>query len=260
MGPVSWQELTELAEAGILKPHDMVWAEGMDNWIKAINQKGLFAKSDDDEAEKVTVSKKSAYTTPKPPPGRRTSRTDDEDDEDEDEEDEKEARKKARKREDDRARTGVGIKVGLILAGVLVILLLLVCGGGTLIAISFWPTKDGGGQVKDGVRRESFTVNNLGEKRAEVRVYTFTQGKRVTITSTNNLQNQNTDVDLRVFNGGGGLPNANERPFVWDDRLPQEDKNCRLTFDVQRTGQYRILVVNLGPGRANSCVVNIEER
>src|SRR2546421_607851 len=73
MGPVSWQELTELVQAGILKPHDLVWTEGMDDWVKAINQEGLF--TDADGNEKVTA-KKSAYApAAKPPPGRRTKRT-----------------------------------------------------------------------------------------------------------------------------------------------------------------------------------------
>src|SRR6266852_1392226 len=93
MGPVSWKELLELAEGGILKPHDLVWTEGMDDWVKAINQKGLFANSGAEEA--VSAGKKSSYTQPKPPPGRRTRRADDDE---EDEEDDNEAKRKARKR------------------------------------------------------------------------------------------------------------------------------------------------------------------
>jgi hypothetical protein len=47
MGPVSWRELRDLADAGVLKPHDLVWSEGMSDWIKAINQEGLFAEGAD---------------------------------------------------------------------------------------------------------------------------------------------------------------------------------------------------------------------
>ena len=34
MGPVSWDELRELAQVGILKPADLVWSEGMAEWIE----------------------------------------------------------------------------------------------------------------------------------------------------------------------------------------------------------------------------------
>src|SRR6516162_1973433 len=99
MGPVSWKELLELAEVGILKPHDLVWAEGMDDWVKAINQKGLFA---DDAGAIEATGKKSSYPKAKPPPGRRTSRIDDDDEDDE--EDEREAKRTNRKRQEARAR------------------------------------------------------------------------------------------------------------------------------------------------------------
>src|SRR6266498_2716786 len=92
MGPVSWNELRELAEVGILKPHDMVWCDGMDEWVKAINQSGLFADSGADEAI-AAPSKKSRFTEAKPPPGRRTRKRDD----DEDDEDDEEAARKQRK-------------------------------------------------------------------------------------------------------------------------------------------------------------------
>src|SRR5947208_1159100 len=103
MGPVSWTELRELAEVGILKPHDMVWSDGMDEWVKAINQQGLFADGDAGGAVSAgKSSKKSSYSEAKPPPGRRTRRT--EEDEDEDEEDERAARKKARKSAEERTK------------------------------------------------------------------------------------------------------------------------------------------------------------
>src|SRR5262249_18517438 len=120
MGPVSWKELLELAEVGILKPHDLVWTEGMNDWVKAINQKGLFA---DRRAEQgVSAGKSPSYPQPKPPLGGRTRRADD-NDEEEDEEGHREAKRRARRREEARAKTSVGIKVGLILAAVVFVLL-----------------------------------------------------------------------------------------------------------------------------------------
>ena len=136
MGPVSWNELRELAEVGILKAHDMVWTEGMDEWVKAIHQHGLFA--DGNISEKP--AKKASYSDAKPPPARRTKRSEAEDEED-DEEGTKEAKRKARRREEENAKTAVGIKVGLILAGVVVALLAL----GACVVALIWATIDFGG-------------------------------------------------------------------------------------------------------------------
>jgi len=41
-GPVSAVELKALAEAGKLRPEDLVWREGMDDWVPARRVKGLF--------------------------------------------------------------------------------------------------------------------------------------------------------------------------------------------------------------------------
>ncbi len=47
-GPVSANELKQLAEAGRLAPDDLLWREGMDAWATAINLRGLF--TDDSQA------------------------------------------------------------------------------------------------------------------------------------------------------------------------------------------------------------------
>src|ERR1051326_7357327 len=95
MGPVSWDELRELANGGILKPHDLIWTEGMEEWVKAIKQNGLFAE---ESGEPAPAAKRSGYTEAKPPPGRRRRYDDDEDDEEE----ERETRRKSRHRSQDR--------------------------------------------------------------------------------------------------------------------------------------------------------------
>lgn len=41
-GPVSWDELRRLAEAGTITTKDMVWKEGMDEWVIATQAQGLF--------------------------------------------------------------------------------------------------------------------------------------------------------------------------------------------------------------------------
>lgn len=43
-GPVSAAELKRLADAGQLSPADLVWKEGLANWVAASSVKGLFAR------------------------------------------------------------------------------------------------------------------------------------------------------------------------------------------------------------------------
>ena len=242
MGPISWDELRELAETGILKPHDMVWSEGMAEWIKAIKQKGLFSdgEGDDDDAPR---SKKSRLAKP---PGSRRSRDDDDDD---DEEDERETRRKRREKEESSAKTKVGLKVGLIIGGVVCFLLFLLCAGGVIAFISL------GGGGGGGKRVQTFTEFNLPEKRmSNPRIFNFKQGSRVVVTSTNQTQRPDTDVDLFIFRG-------NEKNTIWfDEDVPQNNRNCRVEFVVPTTGNYRIELKNLGPGMATRCDVRIEER
>ncbi len=121
MGPVSWEELKQLVESGLLKPHDMVWCDGMDEWVKAVKQKGLFT-DDDGEAPSPRKSRKRDDDA-KPPPGKR-SRVQDDDDDDEEDDHRKARRDKAK------AESGkVAMKVGLIIGGVILLLLVLGCGG-----------------------------------------------------------------------------------------------------------------------------------
>src|SRR5947209_7440585 len=40
--PVSPEQLKQLAGGGLLRPDDLVWKEGMPNWVPAASLKGLF--------------------------------------------------------------------------------------------------------------------------------------------------------------------------------------------------------------------------
>lgn len=40
-GPVSAKEIEQLAQSGELRPDDLVWKEGMDEWVPADRIKGL---------------------------------------------------------------------------------------------------------------------------------------------------------------------------------------------------------------------------
>lgn len=254
MGPVSWDELRELADVGILKPHDMVWSDGMDEWVKAINQSGLFA---DEEGDGRTTSKKARFKPGKPPPGRRTRSREEEDDDEDDEEEARKARREGRKRAETRYKTSVGIRIALTLAGVGLLIVLMVGCVGVLIWAA-WPAGGGPrGPVAGGFVRDNFVWNNLRERTHLERTFRFTQGRRVVITVTNNLANPNTNVDLLVFRGNEQNQN---NAFVSDRRQPAQDRNCRVEFIVPNTEDYRIRVANFGPGMANACQVSVEEQ
>lgn len=252
MGPVSWQELIELAQAGILKRLDKVWTEGMDDWVNAVNQKGLF--SDGAEAPIEPAGKKSAYTQTKPPPGRRTSHADDDNDEDE-----KAAKKAARKRDEERTKMTMGLKMGLTLGCVALLLLLGVGCVGGMIYVAFFSgggSKDGG-DSKGGELRP-FTRTNLPQNKFWDERRTFTKGKHITITVTNTLDNPKTNVDLHVYRGTNETPK--EQPIAADDRRPNDDINCKVEFTVPDTDTYRVRIINRGPGDAKSCAATFAER
>ena len=140
----------------------------------------------------------------------------------------------------------MGIKIGCILAGILLVLLLGAGCIGGMIWVTYYSDKP--------LRKENYTVNNLNEKSINDKRFDFTKGQRVTITVTNELSQQNTDVDLLVFRG-----NAKD-PFVTDVRRPNLDPNCKVVFDVPANDSYRVVVHNLGPGTARRCEVVIEVR
>lgn len=254
MGPVSWTELRELADVGILKPHDMVWTDGMGEWIKAINQDGLFAQEAAEETQ--SRKKKSAFVEPaKPPPARRSRRREEEDDDDED--DDRTSKKRNRQRDQDRAKAGVGIKVGLIIGGVFFVLVLLACAGGGLIWLS---TGGGGAQGGGGVagpigpqQFAPFTVHNLPPKKWEEKRYNFRQGKKMVITVNTLVAGLRPDVDLFIHRGNGP-----------GDSLVVEDitigPNSRVEFFVPANDVYRVRVGNHGPGAAKSSTVTIVEQ
>lgn len=47
IGPMTFQELQVLAASGRLSPHDLVWSEGMSNWVPARNIADLFSTTKD---------------------------------------------------------------------------------------------------------------------------------------------------------------------------------------------------------------------
>jgi hypothetical protein len=71
-GPVSAAELKQLADAGQLKPDDLLWREGMDAWTTAINLRGLFGSDPPGDTGTVASSAvapagERAVARPRPP-------------------------------------------------------------------------------------------------------------------------------------------------------------------------------------------------
>jgi TM2 domain-containing membrane protein YozV len=88
-GPVAAAELKKLADAGTLKPTDLVWKDGMADWSPAKSIKGLFAAAAGAAAPAASKSGEQAAARPRAAeadaddrPSRRGRRDDDEDEDD----------------------------------------------------------------------------------------------------------------------------------------------------------------------------------
>src|SRR5688572_23540857 len=123
-GPVSWAKLRELASIGMLKPSDLVWTDGMDEWVKARQQDGLFDRVDFDD--EVPESRKTRFTDSKPTLSKSASH--DEDDKDTQGDDTpRKSRRTATKRGASAGGMPTALKV-LLIVGVVFVLILMVGG------------------------------------------------------------------------------------------------------------------------------------
>jgi TM2 domain-containing membrane protein YozV len=113
-GPVSGAELKKLAEAGTLKATDLVWKDGMADWVAAKSIKGLFgtsgvaAPASSKSGEQAKARPAPADEDDRPSRARRRDEDEDEDDrprrrrdEDEDDEDDRPVRARGRDEDDD---------------------------------------------------------------------------------------------------------------------------------------------------------------
>jgi hypothetical protein len=230
MGPVSWDELKQLAASAVLKPSDMVWKEGLVNWIKAEKREGLFetrkkvparAPEDDDDRPRRRPARDDDEADEDDRPRRRR-------DEDEDDEDDRPRRRRVA------ASTGMpmGAKVAIIGGSIAV---------GLLVVIVIMVLIFGRGSAPPG----SYTVN-LAPMQKHMATFTFRSGHNFNIRVTSNVTHPATDVDLWIERLNGQRVAA--------DTLVSKD--CNVNFQVGATEQLRVNVVNLGPGNA-TCVVNV---
>ena len=236
-GPVTWAKLRELASIGMLKPSDLVWTDGMDEWVKARQQDGLFdgVESDDDSESRNSRGTETRSS-------RRARRDEDV------EENEESPRRRSVSNRSGGGQMPAALKVLLILGVVFVLIVMI---GGCIGGIVWFSTRPGGG---GGNRvHDSFTVNNLFPKGDQFRDYRFTRGRRVVITVSNDVQIPQPDVDLYVHR-------LRDNQLVGADILvPAQNRNCRVEFVVPADDTYRVRVVNLGPGMARRCAVRVDE-
>jgi hypothetical protein len=183
MGPISWDELRQLASSGLLQPTDMVWKEGMADWAKASRTEGLFRERSAPRREIVADDL---------PPRRTRDRGRAYDDDYDD-------RPRRRRRSSEGMPLGAKVAIigGSIAMGLIifvVIIVLLVRGGG----VGGTPTVQ--------------VVLNPGQEHTHF--LAFNAGQRVQL-SVRSQASSNTDVDLFVHRNNG-LPVAADQSFGSD--------------------------------------------
>lgn len=239
MGPVSWDELQKLAASGSLQRDDLVWSEGMAEWIKAERQAGLYTAT----AAEVHAE------PPEPPPLAKSRRADA--DRDERGTEESRGRKRERDREDrpsEKVRAkrkggggpSAGVLIGVGVGAIALVLLVLACGG---IGVIIWIVVDSApGPVGPG--GVNYTVD-LRQDGQDQRAFTLRAGQRVTIvvTTTRVAGFVQPNVDLFVLRGG--------LVIAQDIRVHPD---CLLVFVAPANDTYTVRIRNLGPGRAASRV------
>jgi hypothetical protein len=206
-GPVSWRELRDLADAGVLKPGDLIWCQGMPAWIKAGEQADLFRATRprdlDDDSEKRPTRQQPVRTPDRP-------------------------------RSDQRG-------VIVLVAGAAAGLIFLVLSCGALLWVAF--------ALRGEAQVQSYTIHNLKPGDTNERKFEFKKGKHVIIDV---ITEPDTDVDLIVVRGP-----ARHDIVAFDD---DPDKDCHVDFVAHETGEYLLLIQNLGPDVARTCKVTITER
>jgi GYF domain 2 len=215
MGPISWDELRQLASTGLLHPTDMVWKEGMVDWAKADRTDGLFS-------ERAAPRREERYDEDRPRPRSRDSRDDDDYDD-----------RPRRRRRPAASGMPLGAKVAIIGGSIAVGLLI-------LVVIIVLLVRGGNSPV---LGPNAYRIT-LFPRQENVRLVRFNAGQNVRITVTSQVTHPRTDVDLYV-------ERSNRAPITADVAV---SKDCFVNFVAPVTDNYRIRVVNLGPGNATSDV------
>ncbi|MBI3407502.1 MAG: DUF4339 domain-containing protein [Planctomycetes bacterium] len=253
MGPVTWAELSHLADSGFLRPTDLVWGEGMSDWSRADLQ-GLFHE-------------KSAKPTPVPTaksaePRRATAGEDEE-------RPERLGRRTARSLEDEEGDFGddrprrrrrtegmpTGLKVGLIVGGVVMLLL--------VVGIVLFYVLRGSGPVYDVPNQGTLSFNNETLRSTDQRDRKFRKpckiyNVRFEANSTYVIEHRSAAFDafLRLEDPNGFLV-AEDDDGGQNFGLGRFD--ARIAFRANVTGTYRVIATTFD-GRTGRYSLNIRKQ
>jgi hypothetical protein len=244
MGPVSRDELSQLANQGLLKPTDLVWKDGMRDWVRASAQ-GLFAEGAGGAAVPDAPMRSARLLEDEDDrPRRQAPRRAEEDLDDEADDLEEPRRRRARRQE---GGMPVGVKVGLIVGGV--VLLLIVAGVGLYFLLRPSPV---GGMVAGGMGDFNGFLGPNDPRDAKLnnpsRIYNvqMVQGRTYVI----DLRSKQFDAYLRLEDSGLR-------------RLAEDDDSgggldARIVFRCPRTDNYRVIATSLDQ-RTGAYTLSIRE-
>lgn len=253
MDPVPMSELQRLAANGSLKQSDLVWKDGMANWVKASTVKGLFVASASSTASAIVPAKSAAAAAPAKSRAALASRDDEDrprrkqrDDYDDDD------RPRRRKPRDESG--GLGLKIALIGGGSVLALVIVI----VIIVVAVGSSRRNAGPAPIAFNNVNMANPIPAAQPGAVQVLNFSADLAENQTETRTVQLKGglsyeghlrgdgpSDVDIFVRN-------PNNQEIASDDTV---GPNGYVRFFAPMDGQYTVLVHNLGPGRNRANVV-----
>jgi hypothetical protein len=254
-GPVSAEQLQRLARSGRIRDTDLVWREGLPQWIQARSVGGLFAPSEwnSDPIPLAPDDRPAARDyDPDDRPRRRPRRYEDDpdddrpprrrrvDEDDEDEEDYYPRRRRRRRAAGGWDRLPTGAKVGIVVGGL--VLVLLAVAVPVLLFVGGLGPDDG-----DRTFTGRLTLNDPPDRvrgvmgcRGRVHSYRMKAGTMYTIRM---LSNQ-FDSYLRLEDPNGIA--------IMEDDDGDGFPNARIVFTAPRDGTYRLVATSFAPHTGGS--------
>ena len=227
MGPVSWDELRQLATQGLLRPNDLVWTDGMPEWVKANGQAGLFRQADPRSSGPPRVE----LVEPPPPPVSPTRRRIDE-------EMDQQERDDRRDRRGDR-QGGGGLRIGLTVGGIFVgLILILVCLGVPIAGVIIW-------LVTDAPSTNQAYTAVIGPNGHSDRTIRAKAGQRIQVDATAPNGFPAPRLGVQVLRNGNTIVNP---AFI--------GANPTVTWTAPASDRYVVRIVNRG-GNVVECNVRI---
>jgi hypothetical protein len=255
-GPVSAEHLQQLARSGRIRAADLVWREGLPQWIQASTVNGLFAPG---EAAGAPIPFAQAdrpagrdYDLDDRPRRRPRRFEDDPDDdrprrrpryryeEDEDEEDDYPRRRRRRRAAGGWAGLPTGAKVGILVGGLLLVLLAVAVP--VLIYVGGLGPDDGNRTFSGRLHLTDPPDRVRGGQGCRARVHSYRM--KAGTTYTIRMLSNEFDSYLRLEDPNG----ANLMEDDDSDGFP----NARIIFAAPRDGTYRLVATSFAPNAGGS--------